>query len=93
MKRLIIISSFLTFVSCVLDNSEIKESGWKYGSGYHIQDVLFFNGRFKIRNDTILKKDEPIALIISAKRRFDSSEILIIKSILNKKIGVYHAKF
>lgn len=82
----------LSFVSCKLDKSYVKETRWKYGGGFHIGDILGFESDyFQIKNDTIYKQKKAVAILseIETGHFGDDNEITIV-SIENGEKGTYH---
>ena len=80
------------FYSCGIDNSKVESLRWKYGGGHHIGDMVSFNGYYEIENDTIYKDKVPVGVKVSAIKRLDNSQVLIIKAITKDEAGTYHAK-
>ena len=75
-----------------MDDEKIKESWWKYGSGYHIGDALRFDHN-NLKGDTIYRNDKPIAIITyCGKGMFRNSAILEVESIATGESGTYHDK-
>ena len=75
-----------------MKNEEIKKSGWKYGSGYHISDFLRFDDN-NLKGDTIYRSNKPIAVIIyCGKGMFRNSAILELESLATGESGIYHQK-
>lgn len=86
------ILSLLLITRCSQMNDEIKKSWWKYGSGYHIGDVLRFDDN-NLKGDTIYSKNEPKAIISSCgKGVFRQNAVLEIKDLETGKVGTYHEK-
>lgn len=74
------------------DNEKIKNSWWKYGSGYHIGDALRFDDN-NLKGDTIYKNEKPVAVITyCGKGLFRNSFSLEIESIETGESGTYHDK-
>lgn len=75
-----------------VDYKILKKSRWKYGSGYHIGDMLTFTND-DLKGDTIYFENKPIALItFCEKGAFRNSAILEIKDLRTGKSGTYHQK-
>lgn len=84
----------IIFISCGDRESSQKTEPiwWKYGSGYHIGDVLYLNDS-KIKVDTIFRDKNPVAIITHCgKPLFYHSSILKIESIEKGESGTYHFK-
>lgn len=91
-KKLICLLAFVFLYSC-LNNEQLKEGWWKYGEGYHIEDVISFE-RFSIRNDTLFLRNIPKAILY---RREGSmfgvtDRKIIIKDLISYNTGVYYQK-
>lgn len=78
--------------SCNLNTENIEKFGWKYGGGFYIGDAFSVGKYIYVKNDTLYRKQEPIAKIISLKRRIDLSKVLIIQSLASNEMGTYYAK-
>jgi hypothetical protein len=92
-KKLMLIPVLLFVFSCKLNNAQIEKLEWKYSEGYYIGDVITFNEKTKLKNDTIFINDIPNASMIKSMKRIDGSESLKIKSLVNNKKGYYYAKW
>ncbi len=46
-----------------MSNAQIRQSWWKYGSGYHLSDALRFD-ESNLKGDTIYSLNKPAALVL-----------------------------
>lgn len=94
MKKIVTISCLcLTiFLSCTLNDTQLKKRWWKYNRGYYLGDVLDFND-LNYRNDTIFVGRKPLAIILSKLNALPGGDNQItIKSLSTKETGVYNQK-
>lgn len=89
----ILIACILMLTTCCrMNNKDISKFWWKYGTGYHIGDVLRFDDN-NLKGDTIFKNDIPVAIITFCRKgTFRKTAILEISEIETKKKGTYHQK-
>ena len=91
-QRLLILIIVTSCFSCSLSNDSIKQAWWKYGSGYHMGDVLQFNDT-NFRNDSIFDGSRAVALIIKKKKAiYGRDNSITIKSIGTNQTGIYYQK-
>jgi hypothetical protein len=101
MKKTIVFVSFLLLsqlsISCkkTLSDQEIKEYVWKCGEPCGLGDVLLFDGRTILRNDTIFLEKIPYGKIVKRTNDFDEDTKISIINLENpviKDTCVFHAK-
>ena len=79
--------------SCQLSNDKIADSWWKAGDGNAgLSDVIRFkkNDYYKLRNDTIFRNNNAVAIITKKEFRFYASNILTVKSLISDKTGTFY---
>ena len=94
-KSILVIVLVIICVGCRLTNDRIKSHWWKGGDGnLGLSDVLHFgkSDYYKLRNDTILKDNKAVAVIIDKNFRFFGDNILTIKSITTNQIATFYEK-
>lgn len=80
------------FLSCTLNDAQLKKSWWKYNRGYYLGDVLDFKD-LNYRNDTIFVGKKPIAIILFKQKALPGGDNQItIKSLSTKETGIYDQK-
>lgn len=92
----IIFFFLLVVTGCNLSDGHIKKHSWKYCGGTRLADfgdIVEFNGYYSLKNDTIFKKNIPVAKITETdKSSLRARNKIIIESILTKEKGDYCEK-
>lgn len=96
--KLKIISSFtilLLITSCKGQDEQLKDIHfWKYSGGFHIGDIIDFNGNLnEFGNDTIYRNGVPLARVLEIENRILSGDkVLHIQSLISDETGIYVSK-
>ena len=80
-------------ISCApLSNDHIQSHQWLHGDGYNIGDHLKFDNKtFTIREDTILRSELPVAVVVySSGDLLGSNNDITIQSLATGEEGMYH---
>jgi hypothetical protein len=82
-------------ISCTtLTQEHIKSHQWFHGKGYSIGDRLAFDDdTYSMREDTILKSDLPVAVVIySSGDLLGRNNDITIQSLATGEEGLYHER-
>jgi hypothetical protein len=81
-------------ISCApLSNDHIQQHQWFHGDGYNIGNKLQFDNKtYTIREDTILRKEMPVAVVVysSGDLLGGSNNDITIQSLATGEEGQYH---
>jgi hypothetical protein len=84
--------SLFMLMACGSNDAQLGNCWWKYGSGYHIGDMLEELDK-NVRNDTIFKSNKPVATVYHVDNSLIGSHgELIIQSLDTHEFGYYHRK-
>jgi hypothetical protein len=85
---------FLLLSCTSLTHDHIKSHQWFHGQGYNIGDRLAFDDKtYTIRQDTILRSDLPVAVVVySSGDLLGSNNDITILSLATGEEGLYHEK-
>ena len=92
---LILLASYL-YRECkdTKDNLYITSHQWLAVDGYTVGDWLSFDKSdyYKLKNDTLYKHNQPVAIILNIEKTLWGDNELKIKSIQTGELGDYHEK-
>ena len=92
MRLSLIVFTILLFYSCSLTDNDLKEGWWKYGEGYHIEDVLDFKKNYTVNRDTLLQNGKKVGIIIGRTKSLLKDNRIEISSLDNNQSGFYYQK-
>ena len=83
---------FLLISCTTLTNDHIGNHQWYHGEGYNIGDRLQFdNKKYTIREDTILRSELPVAVVVySSGDLLGNNNNITIQSLATGEEGLYH---
>ena len=95
MNKIFYIICLLFLSGCQVSNDKIMNDWWKAGDGNAgLSDVMRFKkgDRYELRNDTIFRDNNAIAVITKKEFRFFADDIVFVKSLVSGKTGTFYIK-